>query len=227
MGTAVQNAARDLRKQLIAIAASTFKVKPGQLRLDNGALICGEARMSFREVVQQRFGGNAGELIGRGDVGPEITNGELPVFWEVGMGTAELELDQETGRLSIKRYVSLADVGKAIHPAQCIGQEEGAAMMGIGHTLFEEMVYHDGQLANSTLLGYRVPKFSDVPEDFHTILLENRDGPGPFGARGMGEGGLLSVAPSVTNALARGTGVRLNDLPLTPERVWRALKSKG
>lgn len=143
------------------------------------------------------------------------------------MGTAELELDQETGRLSIKRYVSLADVGKAIHPAHCIGQEEGAAMMGIGHTLFEEMVYHDGQLANSTLLGYRVPKFSDVPEDFHTILLENRDGPGPFGARGMGEGGLLSVAPSVTNALARGTGVRLKDLPLTPERVWRALKSKG
>jgi CO/xanthine dehydrogenase Mo-binding subunit len=100
-------------------------------------------------------------------------------------------------------------------------------MMGIGHTLFEEMVYADGQLVNSTLLGYRVPRFSDLPEEFHTILLENRDGPGPFGARGMGEGGLLGVSPAVTNALYRHTGVRIKDLPLTPERVWRAIGSGG
>ncbi|HWP56281.1 MAG TPA: xanthine dehydrogenase family protein molybdopterin-binding subunit [Candidatus Acidoferrales bacterium] len=223
MGTAVQNAARDLKKQLLAIAAAAFKTKPSAVRLDRGALTCGEARLTFAEAVQKRFGANAGELIGRGDVGPEITDG-LPVFWEIGMGVAEVELDRETGRIGIKRYVSLADVGKAIHPAQCVGQEEGAAMMGIGHTLFEEMIYQDGQLANSTLLSYRVPRFSDVPDEFHTILLENRDGPGPFGARGMGEGGLLSVAPSVTNALARGIGLRLKELPLTPERVWRALK---
>jgi CO/xanthine dehydrogenase Mo-binding subunit len=226
MGTAVQKAARDLKKQLIAIAAAAFKSRPGQIRSESGGLICGEAKMSYREALQKRFGGGAGELIGRGDVGPEISGGALPVIWEVGMGSAELELDEETGRVHIKSYVSLADVGKAINPAHCIGQEEGAAMMGIGHTLFEEMVYTDGQLVNSTLLDYRVPRFSDVPDHFHTLLLENRDGPGPFGARGMGEGGLLAVAPSVTNAFARLTGVRLKDLPLTPERVWRALRSR-
>jgi CO/xanthine dehydrogenase Mo-binding subunit len=69
-----------------------------------------------------------------------------------------------------------------------------------------------------------VPTFSDVPEELHTVLVENGDGPGPYGVRGMGEGGLLSIAPSVTNAFARATGVRIKDLPLTPERVWRALR---
>jgi len=137
-----------------------------------------------------------------------------------------LAVDRETGEIRISRYVSVADVGKAIHPSQCVGQEEGAAMMGIGHTLFEQMIYEGGQLVNSNLVDYRVPTFADVAREFETVLVENEDGPGPHGARGMGEGGLVSVAPALTNALARGLGVRIRDLPLTPERVWRALKEK-
>jgi CO/xanthine dehydrogenase Mo-binding subunit len=225
MGHAVQAASRDLKTQLINIAAGAFRVRPRQVRLEDGWLACGEARMSFQEALQQRFGGPGGELIGRGDVGLDIT-GSLPVFWEIGMGTAELDVDHETGEIRIRRYISLADVGKAIHPVQCVGQEEGAAMMGIGHTMFEQMVYEGAELINSSLVDYRVPSFADLPEEFHSILLENEDGPGPHGARGMGEGGLVSVAPAITNALARGTGVRIRDLPLTPERVWRALKEK-
>lgn len=100
-------------------------------------------------------------------------------------------------------------------------------MMGIGHTMFEQMVYEGGQLVNSNLIDYRVPRFADVPAEFETVLVENEDGPGPHGARGMGEGGLVAVAPAITNALARGYGIRINDLPLTPERVWRVLKEKG
>jgi CO/xanthine dehydrogenase Mo-binding subunit len=121
--------------------------------------------------------------------------------------------------------ISLADVGKAIHPDGCVGQEEGAAMMGIGHTFMEQMIYDSsGQLLNPNLIDYRVPTFSDMPNEFDTLLIENQDGPGPFGVRGMGEGGLLSIAPAVTNAFERATGVRIRDLPLTPERVWRALR---
>jgi CO/xanthine dehydrogenase Mo-binding subunit len=225
MGTAVQRAARDLKNQLLKVGAEALRVKPGQVQMIDGAMICGEMRLTFREALQRRFGGSGGELIGHGDVGPEIT-GSLPVFWEIGMGTAELSVDEETGEIAIKRYVSVADVGKAIHPEGCVGQEEGAAMMGIGHTMFEQMVYEGGQLVNSNLIDYRVPKFSDVPAVFETVLVENEDGPGPHGARGMGEGGLVSVAPAITNALARGYGIRINDLPLTPERVWRALKKK-
>jgi CO/xanthine dehydrogenase Mo-binding subunit len=141
------------------------------------------------------------------------------------MGAAELDVDRETGQVSILSYISVADVGKAINPLQCVGQEEGAAMMGIGHTLFEQMIYEGGQLVNSNLVDYRVPTFADLPREFHSELVENGDGPGPYGCRGMGEGGIFSVAPAVTNAIARATGVRIHDLPLTPERVWRALRS--
>jgi CO/xanthine dehydrogenase Mo-binding subunit len=227
MGNAVQAAARDLKKQLMKIAAGAFHVSPSQVRLHNGMLVCGEARLTFKEALEQRFGkGSGGELIGRGETGPEITDSQLPVFWEVGMGMVELDVDPETGQARIRRLVSVADVGKAIHPEGCIGQEEGAAMMGIGHTFFEQLVYDaNGQLLNPNLVDYRVPGFNDVPEEFHTVLVENHDGPGPYGVRGMGEGGLLSVAPSVTNAFARATGVRIRDLPLTPERLWRALKA--
>ncbi|MCZ6547093.1 MAG: xanthine dehydrogenase family protein molybdopterin-binding subunit [Deltaproteobacteria bacterium] len=228
MGLAVQAAARDLKKQLIKIGARVFGVRRSQVRVEDGGLCCGESKLTYREALERRFGGPGGELIGRGDVGAEIT-GSLPVFWEIGMGSAELDVDRETGEISIRRYVSAADVGMAIHPAQCVGQEEGAAMMGIGHTMFEQMVYEGGQLVNPNLVDYRVPGFSDLPREFHSLLVENRDGPGPYGVRGMGEGGLVSVAPTIANALARGTGVRIFDLPLTPERVWRALnlKDKG
>ena len=228
MGHAVQAAARDLKKQLIKIAAEAFRVPRRQVTLQDGALICGEARLSFKEALERRFGkGSGGELIGRGETGPDITDNELPVFWEVGMGMVELNVDEETGQVRIKRLISVADVGKAIHPDGCIGQEEGAAMMGIGHTFFEQMLYDaNGQLLNPNLVDYRLPTFDDVPEEFHTVLVENHDGPGPYGVRGMGEGGLLSVAPSATNAFARATGVRIKDLPLTPERVWRALKQQ-
>ena len=228
MGNAVQAAARDLKRQLIKIAAEAFRVPPNQVRLQDGALIAGEARLTFKEALERRFGkGSGGELIGHGETTPEITDNQLPVFWEVGMGMVELLVDEETGAVWVKKLISAADVGKAIHPEGCIGQEEGAAMMGIGHTLFEQMVYDtNGQLLNPSLVDYRVPTFSDVPDEFHTVLVENGDGPGPYGVRGMGEGGLLSVAPSVTNAIARATGVRIRDLPLTPERVWRALKQR-
>ena len=226
MGTAVQKAARDLKQQFVKIAAQTMGVKAGQVRVVDGALVCGEARMMFQEAFERRFGkGSGGEMIGRGEAGPEITNNRLPVFWEVGMGTSEVEIDHETGEVKLKKFISVADVGKAIHPEHCVAQEEGAAMQGIGHTLFEQLVYDNGQLINPNLVDYRIPTFADVPEEFHTVLVENGDGPGPFGVRGMAEGGILSVAPSVCNAIDRATGVRIKDLPLTPERVWRALRN--
>jgi CO/xanthine dehydrogenase Mo-binding subunit len=228
MGTAVQKAARDLKQQFLQIGAQAMGVKPKQVQVADGALVCGESRLTFKEAFERRFGkGSGGEMIGRGEVGPEITNNELPVFWEVGMGTAEVDIDSDTGAVTLKKFISVADVGKAIHPEHCVAQEEGAAMQGIGHTFFEQLIYDNGQLINSNLVDYRIPTFSEVPEEFHTVLVENGDGPGPYGVRGMAEGGILSVAPAVCNAIDRATGVRIRDLPLTPERVWRALRDAG
>jgi CO/xanthine dehydrogenase Mo-binding subunit len=228
MGTAVQKAARDLKQQFVKIGAQVMGVKPSQVEVVDGALICGESRLTFKEAFERRFGkGSGGEMIGRGEAGPEITDNKLPVFWEVGMGTSEVDIDRETGEVKLKKFISVADVGKAIHPEHCVAQEEGAAMQGIGHTFFEQLIYDNGQLINPNLVDYKIPTFADVPEEFHSVLVENGDGPGPFGVRGMAEGGILSVAPSVCNAIARATGVRIRELPVTPERVWRALRDAG
>jgi CO/xanthine dehydrogenase Mo-binding subunit len=99
-------------------------------------------------------------------------------------------------------------------------------VQGLGHTLLEEMVYEGGQLLNADLAGYRVPRAGDLPPRLETHFVENGDGAGPFGAKGVGEGGLIPVSPAVGNALARLTGVRLRELPMTPERVWRALRAR-
>lgn len=178
-------------------------------------------RAAARDAARRRAGDpEQMEWVGRGYSAPHLNEGRLdsePVFWEVGMGGADADLDAETGVVRLRRYVSLADVGRAINPLLCEGQEEGAAIQGLGHTLYEEV-------AGAGAIDYRVPRFEDVPDDFVTLLAENADGPGPYGARGAGEGGIVPVAAAVGNALYRLTGVRLRDLPLTPERVWRALR---
>ena len=140
------------------------------------------------------------------------------------MGAADVGIDMDTGEVRLHRYVSIADVGKAINPRQCEAQDEGAAIQGLGHTLFESLQFENGQPLNPNLIDYKVPSMSDLPQIFDSALVENRDGPGPYGAKGMGESGIVSIAPAVGNAIARATGVRMRVLPLTPERVWRALQ---
>ena len=142
------------------------------------------------------------ELIGRGYMRLGAGLGStFPLFWETGMGGAEINVDLETGEITLEKYVTVVDVGKAINPLQAEGQDEGAAIQGLGHTLFESLVYENGQPLNAGLIDYRVPRFTDLPEQFDSILIENEDGPGPYGAKGMGESGIVSVAPAVGNAL--------------------------
>jgi CO/xanthine dehydrogenase Mo-binding subunit len=228
MGLAVQRAARDLREQLLALAAEQLGADASSLTLRDGIVTGPAGTRTYGEIVVGHFG-TGGELIGRGSYhgerGRALLGGEAP-FWEVGLGGAEVEIDEETGRVTVVRYVSLADIGRAINPRECEAQEEGALMMGLGHTFFEQMVYDRGQLLNPSLIDYRVPVMSDLPDESRSILVENGDGPGPYGAKGIGESGLLPTAPAIANAIARATGIRLTELPMTPERVWRALAAR-
>src|SRR5437879_1067912 len=166
----------------------------------------------------------AAEVVAPGRTAAPL-GGSTP-FWEMAVGAAEVSLDEETGAVRVERYVSVADVGRAINPLVLEGQDEGAVVQGLGHTLLEEMVYEEGHLLNGTLLIYRVPRAEDVPPALECRFVENADGSGPFGAKGAGEGSLIPVSPAVANALARLTGLRLRELPLTPERVWRALRAR-
>jgi CO/xanthine dehydrogenase Mo-binding subunit len=232
MGTAAQRAAQDAKKQLLQCAAKVLKQKVGNLRLHNGHVVVGEGpAISFSKVIVDFFGSKAGEIIGKGlykdKRSTKAVLGSTTTFWEVGWGAVEVEVDPDTGVVHLLSYVSACDTGKAINPEQCIGQDEGAVMFGIGHTLMEEMLYEDGQLLNGNLVDYRVPRFDDLPVKLETILIENGNGPGPFGSKGIGEGGLLPVASAVANAVSRAVGVRIQELPLTPPKIWRALQAKA
>ena len=230
MGLAVQGAALEVKEQLLEFAARHFESPVEELTAEDGRVHRGGESIAYGELIEEEFGSYSGELLGRGYVTPRRNQGRLaqaPVFWEVGIAAARVEVDLDTGSITIPHYVSVADVGRAINPQQCAGQDEGAAMQGIGHTLFEEMLYEDGQLLNPNLIDYRVPTFAELPGHLETILVENGDGPGPFGAKGLGEGGIVCAAPAIANAIFQATGVRIKDLPLTPERVWRALRDAG
>jgi len=207
-GLAVQRAAADIREQLNAIADAT-----------------GHDRRDLTGLMRRHFGFAGGELVGRGEVAPKGTGSyaEGPVFWEVCVGAAEVEVDPETGFVRVRKTATCADVGRAINPQLVERQDEGATMQGLGNALFEEMVYEDGLLLNDTLLDYRVPSFEDLPDEMTCVIVENGDGPGPYGAKGCGEGALAALPAAIVNALA-DAGVPMNELPLTPERVWRRIK---
>lgn len=231
MGLAVQRAAQDVKQQLLRAAAKVMAKRADQLTLKDGKVRSrGGRSLSYDKVVAEYFGSRAGEIVGKGvyrDVkSKKAALGSPTTFWEVGWGGAEVEVDPETGEIRILKYISAADVGRAINPVQCEGQDEGAVFFALGHTLFEEMIYEDGQLLNPNLIDYRVPGFCHLPKEFSSILIENGNGPGPFGSKGMGEGGLLPVASAIANAVANAVDVRIYDLPLTPVKVWRALREK-
>ena len=230
MGLSVQRAAQDLKRQLLRYASEVLKTDADRFEIKQGKIHGAGQTLSFPQLMQRVFLSRAGEIIGRGEYqdikNKEAALGSPTTFWEISWGGAEVEIDPETGKINLLKYVSLADVGRAIHPILCEGQDEGGVMNALGHTLVEEMIYKDGQLLNPNVIDYRVPSFAHLPKDFETILVENENGPGPFGAKGTGEGGLLPVAPAIGNAVYRATGVRFYDLPLTPERVWRALSDE-
>jgi CO/xanthine dehydrogenase Mo-binding subunit len=228
-GRAVQEAAEDVREQLVLVATAHLGVAARELALEDGAIVGGGRRLPYPDALVLRFGMAGGELIGRGVVAPGRTaaplGGSTP-FWEMAAGAAEVSVDEETGAVRVERYVSFADVGRAVNPLSLEGQDEGGVAQGLGHTLLEEMIYVEGHLLNGTLLAYRVPRADDMPAVLECRFVENGDGSGPFGAKGAGEGSLIPVSPAVANALARLAGVRVRDLPLTPERVWRALRAR-
>jgi CO/xanthine dehydrogenase Mo-binding subunit len=228
-GLAVQRAAVDIRGQLLTIASRVFGLPEEALTVRAGAVWHEGEAIPYPDLIRAHFGMVGGERIGHGEVRPEKGSGsyaEGPVFWEVCIGGAEVEVDPDTGRVRVRKAVSVADVGKAINPQLVEAQEMGGAMQGIGNALHEEMMFDEtGTLLNATLHEYHVPTIADMPGEFISTIVENADGPGPYGAKGIGEGSLAGVAAAVATALA-DAGIEVNELPATPERVWRALANR-
>ena len=226
MGRAVLEACREAIAQCKAMAADVLKVSPDALVEERGGIRCGETRMSWPQVLEKYFQMEGCSIIGRAYLRKAGDLTLVPVFWEIGVVGVEIALDEETGSISLDSLVTIGDVGLAIHPAMTEGQDLGAATMGLGVGLFEELIYDGQQLMNGTMLEYRVPRFSDLARNIETKLVQNRDGVGPYGAKGGGEGAVNPISPCIANALCQATGVRIRRLPLTPERVWKALQEK-
>lgn len=230
-GSAVLAACLDLTTKLAAIAR---EVLGPEAKVDTGSGTItspGREALGYDTLLERHFGPmQGGEVIGvgtyRGQRSPDLVLGGPVPFWEVGFAATEVEVDEDTGHLKVLRLVSVADVGRAINPALVEGQDLGAVVMALGHTLTEELRYDEGRLLNGTPADYRIPAAALTPAELGSVLVENEDGPGPFGAKGVGESGILTVAPAAANALFAAAGIRVRALPLTAERVWRALVAR-
>jgi CO/xanthine dehydrogenase Mo-binding subunit len=229
MGNAILRACADIRAQLRRLAARAYGVPEETVAVEPGAVKVAERELTYVEVLRDGFGPPRGELVGVGEdrgggFRADHPLGGRPEFWEFMCSAVEVEVDAETGVVDVTRLVLASDVGKALNPRQVEAQDEGAAMMGLGHSLMEELILDErGRVRNLGALDYRLPTTMNMPRELHSVLIENEDGPGPYGAKGAGEGGILGIAAAVGAAVQQATGVQIRELPLTPERVWRAI----
>jgi CO/xanthine dehydrogenase Mo-binding subunit len=226
MGRAVMEACREAIAQCKTMAAEVLGVPASELIEERGGIRHGKDCLTWPEIMERYFQMEGCSIIGRAYLRRAGPFKSVPIFWEIGVVGTEIALDEETGKISLDTLVTVGDVGLAIHPAMTESQDLGAATMGLGIGLFEELIYDGQQLMNGTMLEYRVPRFSDLARRVELKLVQNQDGVGPYGAKGGGEGSVNPIGACLANALYQAAGVRIRSLPLTPERVWKALQEK-
>ena len=181
---------------------------------------CGKARFAGKRLIGEASFTNYAVQI-------NMENGQGAPYWPYAFGTqiAEVEVDTDTGKVEVLRVVAAQDVGKAINPKSVEGQLEGAIGQGLGYSLLEEIKLSEGRITNPSLSSYLIPTVLDMPQ-IEPYIVEDLEPSGPFGAKGVGEPAMLSTAPAIINAIYDAIGVRINDLPATPERILEALQQK-
>jgi CO/xanthine dehydrogenase Mo-binding subunit len=232
-GNAIRLAAEAVRKRLVERAAKEFNVAPGEIDIAFSKVSVAEypeKSMSFADLVKicAANGVHRSELAMfrapfTDKIDPETGMGQVHPDYTFGAHAVEVAVDTETGEVTVLKSIGAHDVGQAINPAAVEGQIEGGAAQGQGYALSEELIYREGRLVTPSLGEYLIPTVMDVPA-VKSIILESRSGLGPFGAKGIGEPALTPVAPAIANAVADAIGVRIYDLPITPEKIVRALR---
>lgn len=232
-GNAARLAARNAREKLLETAAEVLDAPAEALDIRGGVVLVRddlERRMDYARVVRRRLLREEGSVVMASafydpptHMQDKAYHGNISASYGFGAHAAEVEVDPDTGMVRLLNLWAAHDVGRAINPMSCEGQIEGGAAMGIGLALSEELVIHDGQMVAPNLHDYGMPTSVDVPR-IHTYLVETVDPLGPFGAKGVGEGGLIPVAAAVANAVADATGIRPREYPMRPWKVheWLA-----
>jgi CO/xanthine dehydrogenase Mo-binding subunit len=219
MGNAVKLAAEDAKAKLAALAAEVG-LPPG-------------TNYDVKEIFRKRYGMQAGNIVGVGTYVPRYTppdpktgqSDNVTPFWMIGGTGAEVEIDTETGHVRVTRLVNVADAGRPINPKICRTQLSGGAIMQLGFTLTEDMVFDGGQVTNPSFADYKIPGFRDVPAMESELVAATQES-GPFGAKGIGESATFGVSPAIANAIEDAVGIRLTELPIRPEAVLRALRAR-
>jgi CO/xanthine dehydrogenase Mo-binding subunit len=230
MGRAIRAAVVDVKEQLLDLAADQMEIAVEDLELEGGFVRpkgAPDRALPLQAVLGRSRLGN---LLGTGTyfkpvhLDTETGQGIGAPQWHPCVCGAEVEVDEETGKVAVERIELGLFLGRAVNPTQCELQVVGAALFGVGQALFEEIVWDEaGHLLNPNLSDYMIPSFLDVPPEIGVTLLEEPD---TIHVHGIGETALPSIAPAIANAVSRAVGVRVHDLPLTAERVLTLLRQR-
>ena len=234
-GNAAKQAAEGVRARLVERAAKEFGVEPGEVDMGfNEVFVADRPEKSMPMVELVRLCGAEG--IHRSELAmfrapftdvldPETGQGQAHPDYVYGAHAVEVAVDIDTGEVDVLKSVAAHDVGQCINQAAVEGQIQGGAQNGQGYALSEEMLYDEGRLITPSFSEYLMPTAMDMPK-VECIILESRSGVGPYGAKGIGEPAMTPVAPAIANAVADAIGVRVFEMPITPERIVMALKRR-
>lgn len=242
-GNAIKLAAEDLKEKLLDLAQIKLGYIKRELYLEDGWIINRnhpESRMPMSDLALglafEAGSGYGGPAIGVGtftlpnNINYDPATGYSPkpaAFWTTAVAGAEVEVDTETGIIEVKKMVESCDPGHIVNPELYKAQVEGGMMQALGTVLFEELKLKDGKVLNKSFVDYKIPTIDNAPETFIAMGVEHPEETGPYGARGIGEPAMVPGAPAIANAIYNATGCRFTEMPITPERMLKALQEKA
>lgn len=242
-GNAIKLAAEDLKEKLLDLAQIKLGYIKRELCLEDGWIINRnhpESRMPMSDLALglafEDGSGYGGPAIGVGtftlpnNINYDPATGYSPkpaAFWTTAAAGAEVEIDTETGVIEVKKMVESCDPGHIVNPELYKAQVEGGMMQALGTVLYEELKLKDGKVLNKSFVDYKIPTIDNAPETFIAMGVEHPEETGPYGARGIGEPAMVPGAPAIANAIYNATGCRFTEMPITPERMLKALQEKA
>lgn len=240
MGNALINACADIKNQLRARAAYSWKISEENIVVEEGIIkeIGGEGRsVAVKDIGNGVLTKELPPLVGRGSFStvpqyvapnPETGQSARPTaFWIYGTQAAEVEVDPNTGEVEVVKFAAAHDCGKALNPHTCKQQVEGAIVMGLGHALREELIYVDGYPKNANMVDYKVPTVRDFPAEADIVFVDAPHKEGPYGAKGVGETALTATCAAVGLAVSHAIGTHLKKIPIKAEDILNALAAKS
>ena len=231
-GNALKDACIKIKSVLLEEAGEMLDRPTTDIAFDEGMVIAGDSKRPLLDVIKscvykrKPLSAEGWYITPPTSWDDNTGQGDAYVVYAWATNLAKVRVDKETGEVKVLKVWAAHDVGKAINPALAEGQIEGGTLQGLGYALMEEMTANDkGAIRNPEFSTYIIPTASDQP-DIIPILVEHPFPGGPFGAKGFGEQPLTGMAPAIANAVNNAVGIRIKELPITPEKIWRELRKK-